>query len=336
MAVTSNDKGSEQLLYVIHAAADWKLAGFLKHECEEKISGLRVFVASKAGQIPTGEEWLTEIHRNLREATMFLLLLTPRSIEREWVWYEAGASWYSGRLRIPVAAGGLERGAISLPLGAFQTLQLDIAEDAALVFTALGGQLDAPETFCAEVRNVALSTSGSDIDSERIKNIEQTFGTLGAPPKLVLRKMLQLGGLTLSQMSDELAAAPERFVSDPVSVERILAALRDGQLVEGDVEGRWRIRPELERVVRQCFESPSLATRMLQLSRELDEWLDGLGGTVDIPGFNQRFWTRVALLRNKAANEFAEGDEALGSNPTTVGGMRRIAKALVDVAQRLP
>src|SRR4029453_10594567 len=133
------------------------------------------------------------------------------------------------------------------------------------------------EAFCSEIRRLALSPPGPDIDATRIREVQQAFGELGDPPRFVLRKMLELGGLTLSQMGNELAASPERFVSDPVSVERVLAALKDRQFVQGDVEARWGVKPELGPVVRQCFDSPSLAIRMLKLSKDIVDWVDGLG-----------------------------------------------------------
>jgi hypothetical protein len=137
--VDQHIKMTSQLLYIVHAAEDRKLAIFLKSQCEDCVPGLRAFVASKAGRIPTGTDWLTEIHHNLQGGTAFLLLLTPRSIKKFWVWYEAGAAWKSGQARFPVAAAGLDRNEIPLPLGASQTLVLDNADDAAQLFIDLGG-----------------------------------------------------------------------------------------------------------------------------------------------------------------------------------------------------
>src|SRR5688572_13589793 len=128
-------------LYIIHSAADKALAVFVKSQCEEHVKGLRVFLASNAGDIPIGSEWLTEIQTNLQKATSFLLLLTPRSIERRWVWYEAGAAWLSKKPRFPVFAGGLNPGDIPFPLGATQGVALDDPEQAARLFSDLGGLL---------------------------------------------------------------------------------------------------------------------------------------------------------------------------------------------------
>jgi hypothetical protein len=105
----------ESLLYIVHAAADRDLAILLRSRIKDLVPDLQVFLASKAGEIPTGEDWLAHIHKNLEAATSFLLLLTPRSIDRHWVWYEAGVAWSRGCRRLPVTAGGLDRAERSLP-----------------------------------------------------------------------------------------------------------------------------------------------------------------------------------------------------------------------------
>ena len=68
---------TNRLLYVIHAAHDHSLAKFLKTEIEAQIPNWHVFVASKAGEIPTGSEWLSEIHDKLGIASWYLVGRRP-------------------------------------------------------------------------------------------------------------------------------------------------------------------------------------------------------------------------------------------------------------------
>ena len=140
------------MVYIIHAATDGALAAVLKSELERLIPGLRVFVASKPGDIPTGVDWLNEIQTNLREAKTFIVLLTPRSVERLWVWYESGAAWMSGQRTLPVVAGGLDAGTIPYPLGAAQALRLDDPGHAEQLFGDLGCVLDDPVAFVRRIR----------------------------------------------------------------------------------------------------------------------------------------------------------------------------------------
>ena len=141
-------------LYLAHAASDLTFAAFLKTELERLASGISVFVASRPGDIPTGSDWLKEIHGNLRLADAFLFLLTPRSVERPWVWYEAGAAWFSDKRRIHVATAGLDRGDIPYPLGAIQTLQIDQADDAVHFFKDFGAALDEVDSFIHRIHEL--------------------------------------------------------------------------------------------------------------------------------------------------------------------------------------
>ena len=242
-----------RLLYLIHGAHDHTLAAFLKDEIEAQIPGWRVFVASKAGEIPTGADWLNEIHDHLRIAASYLMLLTPTSIRRYWIWYEAGAAWRSSDERLPVVAAGLSRDEIDFPLRAVQTLVLDEPDDAMQLFKDLGGQLDSPTSFCARVRQLA-STTKPAATPEQIQAVQQSLGAaIGEPPKLLLRRMLNVGGLTESEMSVALKNDPSNYVSDAVSVRRMLDLLKDHGLVDADSEGRWRVKSAIEDTVRQSL-----------------------------------------------------------------------------------
>src|SRR5689334_18942371 len=59
------------LLYVIHAAADHELAKLLRMSIKDHFPETDVFLASKAGDIPTGKDWLAYIHEQLAAATTF-------------------------------------------------------------------------------------------------------------------------------------------------------------------------------------------------------------------------------------------------------------------------
>jgi TIR domain-containing protein len=101
---TEQSAAPESMLCIVHAAADRDLAILLRARIKDLVPGVQVFLASKAGELPTGEDWLAYIHKNLKAATSFLLLLTPRSVDRHWVSYEAGVAWSRGCRRLPVGS----------------------------------------------------------------------------------------------------------------------------------------------------------------------------------------------------------------------------------------
>jgi hypothetical protein len=319
---------------LVHAADDYALAAYLKHEIEAGIDGCTVFVASKAGQIPTGKDWLTEVHDNLTRATSFLFLLTPRSVTRSWVWYEIGAAWHSGVPRFPVVAAGLARDALEFPLKALQALVLDAPADAEQLFTDLGGRLELPDAFCARVRALAIDSPAA-LPRERVQEIEEALGSrVGPPPKLLLRRMLSDGGLTAEDMRRVLEEPP-RYVSDPVSIKKMLATLREFKLIEGDSQGRWRVKPDVAPTVRRLLEPSRLASQLLQLAQDLRAWTLGQPGSIDTNDFMQRFGNQIRVLREKAERDHGETDSWLDKTPSAVQAVRQIADALERIAGRV-
>lgn len=321
------------LLYIIHATADRALAIFVKSQIEANVAGLPTFLASKPGDIPTGNPWLADIWKNLRAATKYLLLLTPSSVDRRWIWYEAGAAWRSDDRQLPVVAGGLNRDAIPFPLGAGQALELDNPEHAAQLFIDLGGSLQEPDEFCRVVRTLAVSLPDV-LDAARIAQVREAFGSLGdGPARLILRRMLERGPLSLAEMATELAA--HRFGDNPEYVERVRNALRNHNLVHGDADGRWAVKPELKETLRACF-NPSLAQRMLNLAAAMRASVEGSDGLIDLNEFEQKFRVQLKLLAAEAEREHSQGDEWLSKLPSSAGGVRGIADALTRVATRVP
>ena len=142
-------------IFLSHAAADSVLALHLANVLRQGADGLHVFVASKAGDIPTGADWLQTIETELDEADTYVLLLTPRSVERPWFWYESGAAWMSERPFIPLTAAGLAKGDVPYPLGAKQALSLEEPVDVEQLAHDLGLTIPDPRSFCATVRELS-------------------------------------------------------------------------------------------------------------------------------------------------------------------------------------
>ena len=319
----------ESLLYIIHAAADRDLAILLMSRITDCIPGIRVFLASKAGEIPTGKDWLAHIHENLKAATSFLLLLTPRSIERHWVWYEAGVAWNRGCRQLPVAAGGLDRTTVYYPLRAVQILDLEQPEDAAQLFRDLGGELESPEAFCRAVHATALPPPASAADLQRVRD---ALAQVYEPPRAVLRRMLAGESLTF----DDMRAVLERdgFATGCHSVQLVFDVLKNTGLVQADDDQRWTLRPDVKESVRRCL-NPSLPQKFQALADEMRSWASTQTGGFDGNGWQQRFVPRVSALRQNA-RAHGEDDWWFDKIPNHSSAVNQIADALVRVAQHLP
>lgn len=86
---------SSTRVFIAHAQDDELLAGSLK-QCltnHLKISSEEVFVSSD-GSISPSQDFPTAIKKSLREAAAVLAVLTPHSVNRLWVHFEAGGAFF--------------------------------------------------------------------------------------------------------------------------------------------------------------------------------------------------------------------------------------------------
>ena len=87
-------------------------------------AGHNVFLPADHWQVRAGEVWLERIREELECAKVLVFLLSPNSISRPWVNFEAGAAWLARKRIIPVYFGGLDRGNLPKPYSDFQALDL--------------------------------------------------------------------------------------------------------------------------------------------------------------------------------------------------------------------
>ena len=102
-----------------------RVASAVQALLREKLNNeFRVFLSADRWQMRAGEVWLDRIRAELTEARVIVSLLSPRSIARPWVNFEAGAAWLGNKPIIPACFGGLERANLPKPYSDFQALDL--------------------------------------------------------------------------------------------------------------------------------------------------------------------------------------------------------------------
>ncbi len=151
----NDSEPGDGLLFLSHAAADAELAEYLEMQLKISIPDLDVFRTTRVGQIPAGKPWLAYIQTHLRNATRFLILLTPASIDRPWVLFELGAAWYSGHRVVPILAGGLRANDLKEPIASMQVLSLDNVGEAQQAFREFGGERDSSHEFVAIIKELS-------------------------------------------------------------------------------------------------------------------------------------------------------------------------------------
>jgi TIR domain len=142
-------------LFISHAAADGVLAQALEHHLQLALPGTGIFVASRLGAIAAGAPWLQVIQRQLKESDTYLVLLTPTSIRRQWVWFESGAAWFSDQRVIPLVYG-MPKDQVKPPLSAHQALDLRDEAEAKQLWIELGTELADYSALEAELAMVRL------------------------------------------------------------------------------------------------------------------------------------------------------------------------------------
>lgn len=124
-------------IFISHAAANRALARTLADALQTAQEGVTTFVASRPGDIRADKDCLPEIERALQQSDAYIIVLTPESILRPWVNFEAGAAWFSQRQLLFVRIRALEPDEIPLPIRARQIYCLDEHDEFVAVLQAL-------------------------------------------------------------------------------------------------------------------------------------------------------------------------------------------------------
>jgi hypothetical protein len=129
-------------VFLSHAATDQPIAKLLHDEIGRIFAnGVEVFASSVPGVVTPGSDWLESIRGSLEQARAVIVLITPVSINRPWIWFEVGASWSrmregEGRI-LPVCVPEVDKGSLPEPLSRLHAMSLGNATETRLVFQTL-------------------------------------------------------------------------------------------------------------------------------------------------------------------------------------------------------
>jgi hypothetical protein len=119
------DKMSKPLAFVSYIHEDEDFAIGLRDWIKDALlGGIELFLAGDRGSIPLGSEWPKKIISALRGCAAAILIISPQSIDRKWIYFEAGAALARKVPVIPVCCNGLGKNDLSPPLSFLQAVQL--------------------------------------------------------------------------------------------------------------------------------------------------------------------------------------------------------------------
>jgi hypothetical protein len=184
-------------------------------------AGAEAYVASD--DIAAGELWLESLHRALASADIVLVLASRRSLERNWVWFEAGSAWASsGRRCIPVCfEPQLRKEQLPPPLASLQAIDIATNGGMKALFELAGVQVPPEEIRrkSAELKDAVARASLVNPRTARVLDppagagvlIDTSHGQASWP----------LGGLAPTLLADLDTIRSAFEIADHITVERI-------------------------------------------------------------------------------------------------------------------
>ena len=132
------------------------------------------FMSSDKNAIYAGEDWMKRIFDELKTTKILLSVLSPTSVGRPWINFEAGAAWMGNAVVIPVCVGGLTIGELPKPYSSLQAIELDTIEGAHYLFSSIAHHLgiDPPKK---PIFSDTPMSSWTDAQKEENKKLCNTY-----------------------------------------------------------------------------------------------------------------------------------------------------------------
>ncbi len=230
-------------VFISHAASDGDFANAVKQEIEKVFAnGVAVFCTSSPGAIATGKDWLEEIESKLNTAQAVIVIVTPVSIERPWLWFEVGATWFKGRsgdCKIhSLCAPEVDISSLPSPLDRLQALSMGKAIDLKLLFEALIEQFGFGKISSFRASNISKRIP--KYKDVKVKEVDLIERALYSGP------YAHYSDEELMEVIDTRLLWPDHERFDPYSVRyrRREALIHNGKLLHfGEIDRKLELPP---------------------------------------------------------------------------------------------
>lgn len=122
-------KKIKPLIFISHIHEETALAVALQENLSRMyLDGIDFFVSSDRRSLRGGDDWLLKIRESIEYASLVIILISHKSINRTWINFEAGASWLHKRV-VPVCHSGLKPSQLPQPLQSMFSFNLHNKSD---------------------------------------------------------------------------------------------------------------------------------------------------------------------------------------------------------------
>lgn len=244
LSMTTDDTAAveRRAIFISHAHADRELARALAHLIDRTYSNvLETFLSSDprpGSGLQPGDQWFPRIHAELNRSLAVWVLATPQSIDRAWVYWEAGIGSVQCPGGVVVLRVGLDQ--LPSPLSAFLAFDGSGTEDNGIatlidkVADQLGMTIDSVLRQSAVDEWIAFIesyTPAPDLDDEaspvmtpeQLGRLESALARAEVAARLPVRQLLRL----------EAAVARAELALERLSFPPLLGGFPQSGLVRG-------------------------------------------------------------------------------------------------------
>lgn len=172
------------LLFLSHTHIESELAILIKNNIEEEFSGfVEVFTSSDGSTIPAGYNFLKVVEQGLVNCVGGLYLISPYSVNKNWINFELGAVWIRNVISetqggkhiptVPICHSGMIKNQLPMPLTNLNSIQANEPSDLEFAFrslqTALGGKGKLKTDFAQLAIQVAVFEKKYTIGDNLVK-----------------------------------------------------------------------------------------------------------------------------------------------------------------------
>lgn len=134
----------KSIIFISHIVEENELALQLKDLVNQSFLGLiDVFISSDEASISMGRRWLETITQALKACAVEIVICSPKSVERPWINFEAGAGWIRDVPVVPLCHSGMKRDALPVPLNMLQAANAGDTLDLERIFAVFAEAIGA-------------------------------------------------------------------------------------------------------------------------------------------------------------------------------------------------
>ena len=134
------------IIFISHIVEEKEVAIAFKELIENSFLGMvEVFVSSDEESIQMGQKWLERITKALKTCTIKVIICSPKSVNKPWINFEAGAGWIRDISIIPLCHSGMIPSKLPVPLNMLQAGVATEVSSLKLIFSVIANVLGAKE-----------------------------------------------------------------------------------------------------------------------------------------------------------------------------------------------